>query len=164
MSENKTYTPKGGHSGQLASALFDLLMTSFFMKKWWHLLFFSIGISSCTTQVIFLWVKILSFHPEDPLSKVSVTFRAQNQIFKSKYKQKDCRSWLRLQVVPTFFLRDSRASEMQAHIKINLSEKRWHIFLSPRRMSPFLVWGDFHACSRFARSTIPEEKWELLVV
>ena len=28
------------------------------------------------------------------------------------------------------------------------------IFLSPRRVSPFLVWGDFHACS-----TIPEEKW-----
>ena len=26
-------------------------------------------------------------------------------------------------------------------------------------MSPFLAWGDFHAHSRFARSTIPEEKW-----
>ena len=26
-------------------------------------------------------------------------------------------------------------------------------------MSPFLAWGDFHALSRFARSTIPEEKW-----
>ena len=26
-------------------------------------------------------------------------------------------------------------------------------------VSPFLVWGDFHACSRFACSTIPEEKW-----
>ena len=24
--------------------------------------------------------------------------------------------------------------------------------------------GDFHACSHFARSTIPEEKWGLLVV
>ena len=23
----------------------------------------------------------------------------------------------------------------------------------------FLAWGDFHARSRFARSTIPEEKW-----
>ena len=31
--------------------------------------------------------------------------------------------------------------------------------LSPRRVSPFLAWGDFHARSRFARSTIPEEKW-----
>ena len=31
-------------------------------------------------------------------------------------------------------------------------------------MSPFLAWGDFHARSRFARSTIPEEKWGLLVV
>ena len=41
-------------------------------------------------------------------------------------------------------------------------EKRRHaagIFLSPRRVPPFLVWGDFHARSRFARSTIPEEKW-----
>ena len=26
-------------------------------------------------------------------------------------------------------------------------------------MSPFLAWDDFHARSRFARSTIPEEKW-----
>ena len=26
-------------------------------------------------------------------------------------------------------------------------------------MSPFLAWGDFHARSRFARSTIPEDKW-----
>ena len=28
-----------------------------------------------------------------------------------------------------------------------------------RKVSPFLAWGDFHAHSRFARSTIPEEKW-----
>ena len=33
-----------------------------------------------------------------------------------------------------------------------------------RCVSPFLAWGDFHARSRFARSTIPEEKWGLLVV
>ena len=33
------------------------------------------------------------------------------------------------------------------------------IFLSPRRVSPFLAWVDFHARSRFARSIIPEEKW-----
>ena len=26
-------------------------------------------------------------------------------------------------------------------------------------MSTFLAWGDFHARSRFACSTIPEEKW-----
>ena len=26
-------------------------------------------------------------------------------------------------------------------------------------MSPFLAWGDFHERSRFARPTIPEEKW-----
>ena len=28
----------------------------------------------------------------------------------------------------------------------------------------FLEWGDVHSRSRFARSTIPEEKWVLLVV
>ena len=28
------------------------------------------------------------------------------------------------------------------------------------RTSPFLAWGDFHARSRFAPFTIPEEKWE----
>ena len=27
------------------------------------------------------------------------------------------------------------------------------------RVSPFLAWVDFHARSRFARSTIPEGKW-----
>ena len=26
-------------------------------------------------------------------------------------------------------------------------------------VSPVLAWGNFHARSRFARSTIPEEKW-----
>ena len=35
--------------------------------------------------------------------------------------------------------------------------------LSPPRLA-FLAWGDFHVRSRFARSTIPEEKWGLLVV
>ena len=35
--------------------------------------------------------------------------------------------------------------------------------LSPPCLA-FLAWGDFNARSRFARSTIPEEKWELLVV
>ena len=82
----------------------------------------------------------------------------------------------------SFFLRDSRASETQARVKITPREKRRHaagrekneglqtkpklltlhgrlIFLSPRRVSPFLAWGDFHARSRFARSTIPEGKW-----
>ena len=30
--------------------------------------------------------------------------------------------------------------------------------------SPFLAWGDFHARLRFTRSTIPKQKWGLLVV
>ena len=33
------------------------------------------------------------------------------------------------------------------------------IFLSPLGVSPFLAWGDFHARSSFAGSTIPEKKW-----
>ena len=33
-----------------------------------------------------------------------------------------------------------------------------------RENTAFLAWGDFHARSRFAGSTIPEEKWGLLVV
>ena len=33
------------------------------------------------------------------------------------------------------------------------------VFYPPDGVSSFLAWGDFHACSRFARSTIPEEKW-----
>ena len=28
-----------------------------------------------------------------------------------------------------------------------------------RRVLSFLAWGDFHARSRFDRSTTPEEKW-----
>ena len=41
-------------------------------------------------------------------------------------------------------------------MKIIPRKKRLH---AAARMSPFLAWGDFHARSRFARSTIPEEKW-----
>ena len=33
-----------------------------------------------------------------------------------------------------------------------------HFSLSPLRLA-FLVWGDFHARSRLARFSIPEEKW-----
>ena len=32
-------------------------------------------------------------------------------------------------------------------------------FFYPRRVSPFLAWADFTRAPRFARSTIPEEKW-----
>ena len=40
----------------------------------------------------------------------------------------------------------------------------WLIFLSPRRVSSFLTSGNFHTRSLFARSTIPEEKWGLLLI
>ena len=38
-----------------------------------------------------------------------------------------------------------------------------NFYLSPPRLA-FLAWGDFHTRLRFAHSTIPEEKWGLLVV
>ena len=54
-----------------------------------------------------------------------------------------------------FFLRDSRASETRARVKITPREKGES--LSPPRLA-FLALRDFHARSRFAGSTIPEEK------
>ena len=68
---------------------------------------------------------------------------------------------LRLRVVPHFSSDYSRASETQARVKITPREKK-----ATRggerekcRVSPFLAWGDFHARSRFAPSTIREDKW-----
>ena len=58
----------------------------------------------------------------------------------------------------------------KSYMKYIISRRRdaavsfWcHFSLSPPNLA-FLVWGDLHACSRFARSTIPEEKWGLLIV
>ena len=68
--------------------------------------------------------------------------------------------WVPLTETP-FFLRDSRASERRARLKITPREK------GEKRETPrlaFLAMGDFHARSRFARSTIPKEKRGLLVV
>ena len=62
--------------------------------------------------------------------------------------------WMRLidlEGDTNFTLQNQSTVKGDAHIFL--------IFLSPRRVSPFLAWGDFHARSRFARSTIPEEKW-----
>ena len=55
------------------------------------------------------------------------------------------RGWPQAYVVPgpPFFHRHSRASETRARVKTTPREKR----------------RDFHARSRFAHSTIPEEKW-----
>ena len=54
---------------------------------------------------------------------------------------------------------------MRGRVKITPPEKRGHaagreknFSLPPPRVS-FSRVGDFHARSRFARSTIPEEKW-----
>ena len=47
-----------------------------------------------------------------------------------------------------------------ALVKITLRKKRRHA----AGVSPFLAWGDFHARSRFACSTIPEEKWGTIII
>ena len=56
------------------------------------------------------------------------------------------------------------AKNAPAAINTRHNHNLQNIFLSPRRVSPFLAWGDFHAHSRSARYAIPEEKWGLLVV
>ena len=40
-----------------------------------------------------------------------------------------------------------------------LQHQETPLFSLSSRVSSFLAWGDFHARSRFIRSTIPEEKW-----
>ena len=73
---------------------------------------------------------------------------------------------------------DSRVSKTRAHVKITAHEKRRHAagrekkeawFVVPHfsftpPLSPFLARGDFLVCLRLACSTIPDEKWGLLVV
>ena len=61
-------------------------------------------------------------------------------------------SQTRLQVVPVF--------PQGQQSKRNPSARK----ITPREGERFLAWGDFHARLSFARSTIPEEKWGLLVV
>ena len=60
----------------------------------------------------------------------------------------------RLRVVPHFssgIVEPASASARENH------PTRRHA--AAREVSPCLAWGYFHARSRFARSTIPEEKW-----
>ena len=47
---------------------------------------------------------------------------------------------------------------ISSHVKIT-SELSLHVGVKITARAPFLAWGDFYARSRFARSTIPEEKW-----
>ena len=79
---------------------------------------------------------------------------------------------LQTTISPSFSLRDSRANETRVRVKIIQREKGEtrrgerqirdyrqspisHVFLSPQHLT-FLAWGDFHARSRFAPSSIPE--------
>ena len=81
-----------------------------------------------------------------------------------------CPKWHRLRVVPHFSLGIvERAKRERAwkspHARkgsppvVKGNRRRLHAGNSPRCVSPFLAWGDFHARSRFARSTIPKGKW-----
>ena len=76
----------------------------------------------------------------------------------TRYNYICCGHWIpnRLRVVPHF---SSGIIEQASARENHPTREKATIFLSPRRVSPFLAWGDFHARSRFARSTIPEEKW-----
>ena len=72
----------------------------------------------------------------------------------------------RLWVVPYFSSGIEEHAWKSPHVRkgdTRLGERKLRdyrlIFLSPRRVSSFLTSGDFHARSRFALSTIPEEKW-----
>ena len=53
----------------------------------------------------------------------------------------------------------TEASETRARVKIT---PRGEVIFTRARL--FHVWGDFHSCLCFARSTIREENWGLLVV
>ena len=63
------------------------------------------------------------------------------------------RANLSLRVVPYF------SSGVAERAKRKRAWKSRHARKARRRVSPFLAWGDFHARSRFARFTIPEDKW-----
>ena len=69
-----------------------------------------------------------------------------------EYKLRHEPSQPRLRVVPHF------SSGMVERAKASARENH-PMREEATRVSPFLAWGDFHARSRFARSTIPEEKW-----
>ena len=70
-------------------------------------------------------------------------------------KEKSLKDFSRLRVDPHF------SSGIVERAKRDSAWKSPHARkgLSPRRVSPFLAWGDFHARSRFTRSTLREEKW-----
>ena len=71
----------------------------------------------------------------------------------------------RLRVVPHFSsgigerAKRERALKSPHARKGDMRRGERKMILSPCCVSPLLAWGDFHARSRFACSTIPEEKW-----
>ena len=70
----------------------------------------------------------------------------------------------RLRVVPHFssgIVERAKRERAWKSPHARKGDTRWgeRKMTSPHRVSPFLAWGDFHAHSRLARSTIPEEKW-----
>ena len=84
-------------------------------------------------------VSLFVYYPSEPLAKMY-----KPRSFKQQFT-------VRLRVVPHFSSGIVERAKRE-RVKITSREKRRHA-------APFLAWGDSHARSRFARSTIPEEKW-----
>ena len=83
-----------------------------------------------------------------------------------RYRSNKFRQLLLLTCFDIVFQRPYRSFSIALKVILSSSD-RYKIFTrekATRGVSPFLAWGDFHARSRFARSTIPEENGKLLVV
>ena len=90
------------------------------------------------------WVADVSSYETSPAAK-SEEKRMLSQANRSedvtvKWNLHKAQRWIETTSSPPFFLRDSRASETRARVKITLREERRHA----RRVSPFLALGDFH--------------------
>ena len=78
-----------------------------------------------------------------------------------------------MKIMASVLMKDIRVW-LQSELRFSCRRTRFYILTSARENHPtrekatrggererlaFLAWSDFHARSRFARSTIPEEKW-----
>ena len=68
-------------------------------------------------------------------------------------KKKQRRIFL-MKDIPNFCLKKFNVNSVPSTLLVS-----WSTHFDYYCVSPFLAWGDFHARSRFARSTVPEEKW-----
>ena len=129
------------------------------------------------TSSILAWVKVVGclhyqvFHAKQPWRKLVSGFsfacnKYPPQFTDDKSNDSSMREGIPLDALNWF----GRGYELHTPKSVGREgSKAWalsvvpHFSLSPPRLA-FLAWGDFHARSSFARSTIPKEKWGLLVV